>query len=178
MARRATLLVLAALAATPGAALAGDLVVIVHAERHVQLSAAEVAQIYLKKRRFWNDGERILPVNRDSSSEARETFARAVFGEEVRQLRVYWNRQYFRGVHPPATLASDEAVKRFVGGERLAIGYIDPGLVDASVSVALRLDHRQSGSGRTHVWALGAHWLRSVLERVFHRSRSLLIANR
>ena len=128
----------AALAAGP--ALAGDLAVIVHADRDVELTRAEVVQIYLKRRRFWGNGEAIIPVNRDSVSEARESFVRQVFGASANRLEAYWNRQYFLGVLPPATLASDEAVKRFVASERLAIGYVAPGLVDASVRVVLHID--------------------------------------
>jgi len=123
-----------------GPAFAEDLVVIVHADRDVRLTLPEVAQIYLKKRRFWEGGKRIVPVNRDSGSAAREGFTRRVFGEDAAQLVVYWNRQYFRGVLPPATLASDEAVRRFVAREPLAIGYISARLADASVKVVLRLE--------------------------------------
>jgi ABC-type phosphate transport system substrate-binding protein len=123
-----------------GPVFAEDLVVIVHADRHVRLTLHEVAQIYLKKRRFWERGERIVPVNRNSGCAAREGFTRRIFGEDAAQLVIYWNRQYFRGVLPPATLASDEAVKRFVAREPLAIGYIPARLADASVKVVLRLE--------------------------------------
>lgn len=126
-------------AALAGPARAGDLAVIVHADRNVHLTTSDVARIYLKRRRFWENGEAIVPVNRNSGSSTREAFVRMVFGEDARNLAVYWNRQYFRGVLPPATLASDEAVKRFVASERLAIGYIDPSLVDDSVRMVLRL---------------------------------------
>jgi ABC-type phosphate transport system substrate-binding protein len=123
-----------------GSALAGDLVVIVHADREEQLGRPEIAQIYLKKRRFWANGEGIVPVNRDSGSEARELFVRRIFGDQARQLGRYWNRQYFQGVLPPATLASDKAVKRFVAGEPRAIGYIDGDLVDDSVRAVLHIE--------------------------------------
>ena len=134
------------LVATASPSFAGDLVVIVHADRDVRLTRAEVAQIYLKRRRFWDNGETIVPVNRNWGSPARDAFVRLVFGETVRRLEVYWNRQYFQGVLPPATLASDEAVKRFVASERLAIGYIPPDLVDASVSVVLRIEDPPAGT--------------------------------
>ena len=106
----------------------------------MRLTLPEVAQIYLKKRRFWEGGARIVPVNRDSGSAARERFTRQVFGEAAAQLVIYWNRQYFRGVLPPATFASDEAVKRFVAQEPLAIGYISTRRADVSVKVVLRLE--------------------------------------
>lgn len=118
---------------------AEELAVIVHVDRQARFSVEELAQVYLKKRRFWNDGEPIVPVNRNAGSAAREWFVRKLFGEETRQQAVYWNRQYFRGVLPPVTLASDQAVKRFVASEPRAIGYVHPGAVDASVRVMLRL---------------------------------------
>jgi ABC-type phosphate transport system substrate-binding protein len=128
-----------------GPAYAGDLVVIVHPDRDVRLTRDEVAQIYLKRRRFWKNGETIVPVNRNSASPERDNFVRHVFGDDVRRLAVYWNRQYFRGVLPPATLASDEAVKRFVASEPLAIGYIPSELVDPSVRVVFRIDSAEAG---------------------------------
>ncbi len=130
------LLVAAALALPASAA---DLAVIVHADRETQLTVEQIAQIYLKRRRFWNDGARIVPVNRDSGSDARQFFDRLIFGADARRLVVYWNRRYFRGVLPPATLASDEAVKRFVAGEPLAVGYVHSGVVDGSVRVVLHI---------------------------------------
>jgi hypothetical protein len=116
-----------------------ELVVIVQVGRTVDLGVEEVAQIYLRQRRFWDDGEPIIPVNRDAESAARRLFTELVFRGEARRLATYWNRQYFRGLLPPATLASDEAVKRFVASERKAIGYIPQGCVDDSVRVVLHL---------------------------------------
>jgi ABC-type phosphate transport system substrate-binding protein len=140
MRSRSLLLGVLAAAAVAGPAAAGDLVVIVHADRNQTLTEAEVAQIFLRQRRFWEDGEAIVPVNRDSGSEAREVFALRIFGESTRRLEIYWNRQYFQGVLPPATLASDEAVKRFVATERRAIGYIAADRVDATVRAVLRIE--------------------------------------
>jgi ABC-type phosphate transport system substrate-binding protein len=139
MSGRASLLGLLFATVLARPALGEDLAVIVHAGRDTRLTVEQIARIYLKQRRFWDDGELIVPVNRDSGSAARDAFVRRVFGANARQLVVYWNRQYFHGVLPPATLASDEAVKRFVAGERLAIGYVHPSVVDDSVRVVLRL---------------------------------------
>ncbi len=118
---------------------AGDLAVIVHPERSASVTEVQLAQIYLKKRRFWPDGDHIVPVNRESESFERESFTNAVFGKLAEDLRLYWHRQYFKGVLPPATLASDQAIKEFVAGDRYAIGYIRASAVDDSVHVALRL---------------------------------------
>ena len=134
---RPLLITAALLVAAP--ALAEDIAVIVNKDRTTQLNREEIAQIFLKKRRFWDDGTPMLPVNQSAGSTTRASFDRAVFGAGARRLSVYWNRAYFGGVLPPATLASDEAVRRFVVSEPRAIGYIRAGAVDASVRVVLIL---------------------------------------
>jgi len=118
---------------------AEEILVIVHPERSERIDADDIAQIYLKQRRHWRDGKTIVPLNREPESELRAAFARAVIALSPQQLSVHWNRQYFLGVLPPATLASDEAVKRFVARERRAIGYVRASALDDSVRVALRL---------------------------------------
>jgi ABC-type phosphate transport system substrate-binding protein len=127
---------------------AEELFVIVHRERSERLGVDDLAQIYLKQRRHWRDGDAIVPVNREPESELRAAFARAVLALSPQQLSVHWNRQYFLGVLPPATLASDEAVKRFVARERRAIGYIRASALDDSVRVALRLPDSASSPPR------------------------------
>lgn len=109
--------------------------VVVPASRTEKLSMEDVAQIYLKKRRFWNDGKPIVAINREASSVERTAFTRAVFEGQARRLDVYWNREYFRGVLPPATLASDDAVRRFVALEPNAIGYVRADTVDKTLRV-------------------------------------------
>jgi ABC-type phosphate transport system substrate-binding protein len=116
-----------------------ELAVIVHPTRDVRLDVDALAQIYLKQRRRWPNGEHIVPVNRELDSPERAQFASAVLGQTPQQLAIYWNREYFHGVQPPATLASDEAVKRFVASEPRAIGYVRASALDASVRVVLRL---------------------------------------
>jgi len=115
------------------------LAVIVNAEREDQLSIEEVARIYLKQRRFWSERESIVAINRDADSDVRKAFTERVFGDEARRLNAYWNRQYFKGVLPPLTLASDEAVRRYVSLEPNAIGYITESWLDASVRAVLFL---------------------------------------
>jgi hypothetical protein len=118
---------------------AEELVVIVHPSRAAAFDAHALAQIYLKQRRYWPDGDAIVPVNREPSSTERERFASAVLGRTRDQLVLYWNRQYFQGVQPPATLASDEAVRRFVASEPRAVGYVRASALDGSVRAVLRL---------------------------------------
>jgi len=134
---------LIALLLTPllaGPAAADRLAIIVHVDRAGKLDLEAVAQIYLKSRRFWAGGDPIIAVNREADSPTREIFTRRVLRSDATQLGIYWNRQYFQGVLPPATLASDEAILRFVARDRRAIGYVDARVVDGSVRVVLILD--------------------------------------
>ncbi|MGH8590103.1 MAG: hypothetical protein ACREXX_12490, partial [Gammaproteobacteria bacterium] len=116
--------VLTLLAPTRGAGEAVDVVVIVHPRRTSQLSLEDVAQIYLKRRRFWDDGSPVVPLNLLSGTPLRERFSRVVLRDSEARLADYWNRQYFYGIFPPATLASTEAVRRYVASDPNAIGYL------------------------------------------------------
>ena len=141
MARREILPVLLALLWAQALA-AEEIVVIVHPDRIVSLRTAEIAQIFLKQRRFWGNGDAIVPVNRDAGSPAREDFTRAIFRSDSRAQINYWNREYFRGVLPPITFASDESVLRFVASDPRAVGYVPASLVDDTVRVAARIGGR------------------------------------
>lgn len=124
------------------AACAGEpaLAVIVHPSRPDTPTRADLARIFLQRRRFWRDGTPIVPLNREPGSAAREAFSTRVLGAESTHFATYWNAQYFDGVFPPAVLSSPSAVKRYVASDPQAIGYVDPADVDASVRVVLTLE--------------------------------------
>lgn len=113
--------------------------VIVHPERHAELSTEELAQIYLRRKRFWNDGDTIVPLNLPFGAPLRTRFSKQVLHLTEARLADYWNRQYFQGILPPTTLASTEAVRRYVASEPNAIGYLPVSEVDESVRVILHL---------------------------------------
>lgn len=114
--------------------------VIVHLERRTELSTDEVAQIYLRRKRFWNDGTPIVPLNLPSQAPLRTRFSRLVLQQTEPRLADYWNRLYYDGILPPATLASTEAVRRYVASDTNAIGYVPATEVDGSVRVILHLE--------------------------------------
>jgi len=129
------------LLATISAASAGEieLAVIVHPSRATSLTREAVKRIYLKRQRFWEDGDEIVVINQEVATPARQTFTRLVFGDEAARLPAYWNQEYFQGVLPPIILGSEEAVVRYVASRPDAIGYVDARKVDASVATALLL---------------------------------------
>ena len=142
MARRLVLaVVLFVMLAAPSAAdPAARLVVIVHPSRQADVDVDGLHEIFLRRRQFWPDGARIVPLNLPAGTEVREAFSRAVLRLSAARLADYWNRQYFSGVLPPATLGSPRAVLRYVATDVDAIGYVPEGEVDASVRVVLRLE--------------------------------------
>ena len=113
--------------------------VVVHADRRASLSVDDLAQIYLRRKRFWDDGTPIVPLNLPGGTPLRVEFSRSVLRESEERLADYWNRQYFYGVLPPATLASTAAVLRYVASDPNAIGYVPAADVDGSVGVVLQL---------------------------------------
>lgn len=139
-ARSICLALLLALLAPAFAGEQGRVAVIVHRERRAELSVEDVAQIYLRRKRFWADGAPVVPLNLPSATPLRERFSQIILGQNERRLAEYWNRQYFLGILPPATLASTESVRRYVASDPNAIGYVPDSEVDATVRVVLRLD--------------------------------------
>jgi hypothetical protein len=128
MARRTRFAVLlaAALITTAARDVGPRIAVIVNPARSDALDPADAASIYLRQRRFWQDGTPILPLNRESGSELRKAFTRLVLRLSDAELAAYWNQQYFQGI--------------FVAAELRAVGYVEAEVVDSSVRVACLLE--------------------------------------
>ena len=120
----------------------GRVAVIVHPERRAELSLDDLAQIYLRRRQHWDDGEIIVPLNLASGTALRAQFSQRVLRQTEARLADYWNRRYFDGLMPPATLASSAAVRRYVATDPRAIGYVPAAEADRSVRVILVLERR------------------------------------
>ena len=126
--------------AIPAGAGAPTLAVIVHPSHTEPIDEPWLRLVYLKQRRYWDDGSPIVPVNRESGSHEREVFSTRVLRMTAARLAIYWNERYFEGTLPPITLSSNIAVKRYVAHERSAVGYVPPEEVDASVKVVLTIE--------------------------------------
>ncbi|MGE0824621.1 MAG: hypothetical protein AB7P18_21210 [Candidatus Binatia bacterium] len=101
------------------------------------LSIDELERVYLRKKRFWADGTRVVPVNLPATHPLRLAFSRLVLGSLPEAQERYWNEQYFHGVFPPYVLDSEEAVIQFVLSTPGAIGYVDESAVTTQVQVLL-----------------------------------------
>ncbi len=102
-------------------------------------SREELASIYGRKKLFWENGARIIPVNLPAAHRLRRSFSRLVLGALPEAMAAYWNAQYFHGIAPPYVLASEEAVLQFVATTPGAIGYVSASAVNRQVRVLLTL---------------------------------------
>ncbi len=100
--------------------------VVVHASNPVaQLSADEVARLFLKKVRTWPDGRMAAPVDQSVTSAVRASFSRSVLQLSVGAQKDYWLRQTLSGREvPPRALEGDTAVLDFVAAQQGAIAYV------------------------------------------------------
>lgn len=128
---------------------AAELAVVVSSRGPVHdLDLDALARIYRRKMLYWQDGNKVEPVNLPAAEPLRLLFSRRVLKMEPEELEAYWNQQYFQGVFPPYMLPSEEAVMRFVADTPGAIGYVSACAVDARVVVLvyLRADEPPSRS--------------------------------
>jgi ABC-type phosphate transport system substrate-binding protein len=108
------------------------------------LGNGQLARIYLRKTRFWNDGVPAIPVNLHAAHPLRLTFSHLVLGVLPEDQEAYWNEQYFHGIAPPFVLDSEEAVVQFVATTPGAIGYVSETAVTSSLRVLFYLPQTMS----------------------------------
>ena len=118
---------------------AGIAVIMANGKVPPALTFDELALIFTRKKRFWENAQQILPVNLAASLPLRHAFSLQLLGRSPEELEAYWRDSYFHGVQPPYVLASEEAVIRFVASTPGAIGYISRCRVDRRVTVVLQL---------------------------------------
>ena len=94
------------------------------------LSRADLARIYQRRQRFWNNGAKIVPFNLAAEHPIRRQFSVYIFNRSPEDMQDYWDTQYFHGVSPPYALASEEAVIQFVASTPGAIGYVPANIVN------------------------------------------------
>jgi ABC-type phosphate transport system substrate-binding protein len=114
-------------------------VIVANAQELESLSRADLARIYERRRRFWNDGARIIPINLPADHPLRRQFSLQVFNRPPEEMQDYWNTQYFHGVSPPYVLASEQAVLEFVANTPGAIGYVNARVLNGQVKVLMYL---------------------------------------
>lgn len=99
-----------------------------------ELTIRQLRDIYLHKKQFV-DEQKVIAVNLLADNPSRIVFEEKVLQMRREKLNAYWVKQHFKGVSPPLTQASFDAVKLFVQKVPGAIGYIPLSMVDEKVKV-------------------------------------------
>jgi ABC-type phosphate transport system substrate-binding protein len=84
---------------------------------------------YLKQHKEWPSGEKVRPVQQEGQAHA--AFVGKVLKMSNADYERYWlERKYSAAETPPKLADDDEAVVKFVGAMKGAIGYIDASSLD------------------------------------------------
>ena len=118
-----------------------EIAVVVNPQNPIKhLTAREVSDIFLSRRRTFPSGEPALVLEQNLDGYLREKFFHLLNGMTLKRLNAYWVRLQFSGeVQPPPVIADNIAMRNVVSNNRYAIGYMDYQYVDQSVSVILIL---------------------------------------
>jgi ABC-type phosphate transport system substrate-binding protein len=118
-----------------------DVVVIVNPKNPAaNLSAEQVAALYLGNSSTFPDGGAAALADQPESAPVRGTFYEKATGRSAAQAKATWARLTFTGKGtPPKELKSDADVKAWVASDPKAIGYVDSSAVDGSVKAVLKL---------------------------------------
>lgn len=117
------------------ASMAADYAVVVAQNSVIStMELGKIRDVFLKRRSF-EAGLKLIPVNPLGSEPARLQFESIVLGMERIEIDRFWTTSHFQGVSPPTTQASLTSIKAFVERVEGAIGYVPIGMVDESVRV-------------------------------------------
>lgn len=105
---------------------AGSLVVIVNASvTQASFSTGELSAIFTTRKRNYDGGQRIIPLNLPPGDEGRVTFDRKVLGMDPDEVARYWIDRKVRGGNPPPRhVPSAALVARLVEKLPGSIGYV------------------------------------------------------
>ncbi|MCF6336736.1 MAG: phosphate ABC transporter substrate-binding protein [Gammaproteobacteria bacterium] len=135
IAYRFTILVVLWLASM--AVYADDVVVVVHPSNPLmEISVDDVKKIYLGKKKFFPDGEKVIPGDQPKGTQSRKFFYGGIIGKSERKLKSYWSRLIFTGKGtPPKIIGFDRVVKEWVASQPKAMGYIMRSEADNTVKI-------------------------------------------
>lgn len=122
-----------------GTVQAGDFVVIVNKGNTASVDKATVAKIYTGEIKSWSDGTPVAAFDLPEDNPQRASFSTEVVGKPVGSLKAIWAQLIFSGkALPPKTAPTDDEMKKFVAGNRGAVGYIKAASADDSVKLAIK----------------------------------------
>lgn len=132
-------LLLTLLALTLTLPVRAELVVIVSAKSPVTtLRADQVADIFLGQAARFPEGGEAVALDQVIGSPIRDDFYAKVAAKSPPLLKAYWTKMIFTGRgQPPREINGSATVRKMVAENPSLIGYIDRGMLDASVKAVL-----------------------------------------
>ncbi|GAF01855.1 hypothetical protein [Saccharicrinis fermentans] len=98
------------------------------------ISKKELAMVFLKKKKKWENGVMIIPVDQSVRAKVRASFSQDVFNKSVAAIRSYWQRAIFSGMATaPVEKPTDKEIIAFVKNNKGAIGYVSSATSTAGV---------------------------------------------
>jgi len=100
-------------------------VIVNNANETESVSKKELSMVFLKKKKQWDNGVAITPVEHPVRAELRASFSKDVFNKSVDAMRSYWQRAIFSGLATaPVEKPTDREIVEFVKNNEGAIGYV------------------------------------------------------
>jgi len=108
-----------------------DFVVVVNAKSPTtSISKDQIAQYFL------GSTSTFTPIDLAEGSPIRVEFYKTITDKDPSQVRAIWSKLVFTGkAKPPKQMSSSEEVKKMVGSDINAMGYMEKAAVDSSVKV-------------------------------------------
>jgi hypothetical protein len=100
----------------------------------------DLSLIFMRKKLYFADGERIQPINLPANHPIRKQFSLFIFGDLLEAQADYWNEAYYHGIFPPHVVGSEDAAIRFVEVTPNAIAYINACKLTDTVKVVAWVD--------------------------------------
>lgn len=132
---------LACALALPTFAHAGVAIVVSSKSQAANLTTDQASQLFLGKTTSLAGAGEAQLINQAEGSAIRDTFYTKVTGKNAAQVKAIWARLLFSGsATPPKDAANAAEVKKLLGANDKAVGYLDTSDVDSSVKVLLTVD--------------------------------------
>lgn len=100
--------------------------IIIHSSNSTNsISKSNLAKLFLKKAKKWQDGSTVQPVDQKTSTSVRQVFSKEILNRTVSAVKAYWQQKIFSGLDvPPPQKSSDAAVINYVSNNKGAVGYV------------------------------------------------------
>jgi len=123
-------------------AIAGEVIIVNKDNPIINISSAQLKQIYIGNTKLWNNGKRVVPVDLPETHPLAIKFTKVILGMDMESRRKLWIEKLFAGVGTPPHQEKDEtSVVSFVASEPGAIGYVKKENANSSVKV-ISLDEK------------------------------------